>query len=85
MRRSPVKVIVSDHAVLRYMEREFGVDVEAIRRGIASLARNGAELRAIGIQTGRVKLVCRVRPDDGGPATVVVVTALYRQDTIRRA
>lgn len=92
MRRRKVQIDVSDHAVLRFLEREFGVNVDAVRDHIAGLARNGAELGALGVKTGRVKLICRepcqqtVHQDGEGEAVdkVVVVTALHRSDPIRR-
>ncbi|KNY13625.1 hypothetical protein AKG11_28235 [Shinella sp. SUS2] len=48
---------VTDHAVLRYLERAHGLDVEAVRRHIASRCATGAELRAATVVIERVKFV----------------------------
>ncbi|QGA56332.1 hypothetical protein BR10RB9215_C11531 [Brucella sp. 10RB9215] len=50
-------VRVTDHAVLRYLEREHGLDVDVVRRHIAGLAANGVELEAISVKVERVKLL----------------------------
>jgi len=59
----PVKdrpaVTVTDHAILRWLEREHDIDVEAIREHLAGLAANGARLGAAGVKIGKVKLVLR--------------------------
>jgi hypothetical protein len=52
-------VEVTDKAVLRWLEREHGVDVEAVRQHLAGLAENGARLGAAGVRIGKVKLVLR--------------------------
>lgn len=62
---------VSDHAVLRYLERAYGLDIEALRAHIAGRAVNAARLGAIGVRIDKVKLVLRRNGDD-----VTVVTAL---------
>ncbi|PWE52134.1 hypothetical protein DEM27_32560 [Metarhizobium album] len=38
---------VSDHAVLRYLERAHGLDIEAVRRHIAYHCLTGDELRGL--------------------------------------
>lgn len=48
---------VTDHAVLRYLERAHGLDVEAVRRHIAERCATGAELRAASVIVERVKFV----------------------------
>lgn len=50
-------VRVTDHAVLRYLEREHGLDVDAVRNHIAGLAATGVQLEAISVKVERVKLV----------------------------
>lgn len=40
---------VTDHAVLRYMQRAEGVDVEAKRKEIARLVQNGVDQDACGV------------------------------------
>lgn len=59
---------VSDHAVLRYLERAHGLDVDAIRRHLAGRVAGGARLRATGVTVENVKLVLEYRMD--GSATV---------------
>lgn len=91
MRRRKVQINVSDHAVLRFLEREFDINIGAIRAHIAGLAQNGAELGALGVKIGKVKLICRepcqqmVHQDGEAVDKVVVVTALQRGDLNRRA
>ena len=43
------RVHVSDHALLRYLERAQGVDVNAARRAIARTCRVGVEHEAAGV------------------------------------
>jgi hypothetical protein len=62
---------VSDHAVLRYLERAHGVDVEAVRKHLAGRAVNAARLQAIGVKIENVKLVLRRTAVE-----TVIVTAL---------
>ncbi|RLQ88895.1 hypothetical protein [Notoacmeibacter ruber] len=51
------RVHVTDHAVLRYLERAHGLDVEAVRNHLAGLAGNGARLGATAVIVEKVKLV----------------------------
>lgn len=46
--KKPV-VIVSDHALVRYIERVLGIDVETLRREIGRRVDRGAELGACGV------------------------------------
>ena len=57
MSRRPPPPHVTDHAVLRYIERAHGVDVEAIRDHIAETARIGVEHGAKAVITGHVKFI----------------------------
>jgi hypothetical protein len=43
---------VTDHAVIRYLERVQGVDIEAIRREIGRVADRGIEAGANGVISG---------------------------------
>ena len=43
------RIHVSDHAVLRYLERVQGVDLRAVRRAIARDVANGVEREACGV------------------------------------
>ena len=76
----PIAVGVTDHAVLRYIERAHGVDIEGIRAHIAATSRRGAENGARFVQWGNVRFVL-----DGSD----VLTTLPRQwvanlDSIQR-
>jgi hypothetical protein len=70
MKRTKALPSVTDHAVLRFLERARGIDVEAARREIAALATNGVQLHANAVIAEGVKLVLREN---------VVVTVLERQ------
>lgn len=65
------RVLVSDHAVLRYLERVGGFDIESLRRQIAdrleAVARAGAE--SVVIDGYRYVL----RSDSGGPVVTTVL------------
>lgn len=43
---------VTDHAVIRYLERVQGVDIEALRREIGRVADRGVEVGASGVISG---------------------------------
>lgn len=58
------EIHVSDHAVLRYLERAHGLDVDAIRQHMAGLSVNAARLGAIAVKIENVKLVLVRRRDD---------------------
>lgn len=77
MRRRAVDVEVSDHAVLRWLEREHGLDVGAVKAMIAGIVQEGAELEAMGVVLGRVRFVLKDgrSREDAATGTVVVVTA----------
>lgn len=62
---------VSDHAVLRYLERAHGLDTEAVRRHLAGRVQTGARLGALAVTIENVKLVLRERAGEHH-----VVTAL---------
>ena len=70
---SKIKVMVSDHAVLRYVERAMGVDVEKIRREIEKQAMAAAALGASRINVNGLRY-CLSAPRLGG--FVAVTTAL---------
>jgi len=50
---------VTDHAVLRYLERKHGVDIEAIRAHIAQLVARGVEKQGDAVVVEGVKFVLR--------------------------
>ncbi len=72
MRRRQASLVVSDHAVLRWLQVEYGLDVERVREHLTTRATDAAEYGAIALQTGRVKMLLR---DEGviGEATKVVM------------
>lgn len=77
MKKRSVLIHVSDHAVLRWLQRECGVDVEAVRGHLEGAALTGAAYGAIAVRASKVKLVLKdngTAPD--GDTLVVVVTAL---------
>lgn len=85
MKTRPAFVHVSDHAVLRWLEREHGLPVEAIRKALRDSAQGGAELAAAAIQIGRIKMVL---VDEGrlndGSERVTVTTCLARHMSAAR-
>lgn len=50
---------VTDHAILRYLERAHGLDTMVVRRYLSGRATNAARLGAIGVTIDGVKLVLR--------------------------
>lgn len=64
-------VRVTDHAVLRYLERAHGLDVDAVRRHLSGRVETGARLGAVGVTIERVKLVLQYKEFE-----ISVVTAL---------
>lgn len=47
-----MRIVVSDHALVRYLERVVGLDVEAARRLIVEQVQLGASLGAAGVSVG---------------------------------
>ena len=72
-------VRVTDHAVLRYLERAHGLDVDAVRRHLSGKVETGVRLGAVGVTVDRVKLVL-----EHHQLEVVVVTALRAKWPARR-
>lgn len=67
------EVHVTDHAVLRYLERACGVDIEAVRAEIARAVRRGVATGACGVR--RDGLNFRL-----AGATVVTVAPVHSHD-----
>ncbi|TCT41173.1 hypothetical protein EDC90_1007150 [Martelella mediterranea] len=67
--------VVSDHALLRYLERKHGLDVEALRAEIRTACRDGVRYGAKAVVADGVKFVIT---DD------TVVTCLERKRTERK-
>lgn len=78
MKRRRVRIRVTDHAVIRYLERGMGINVAVLRAHIAGLAENGAELGAVGMKLDGFKIVMvdENAPDIEGAQRVVIPTVL---------
>lgn len=76
MKLRPVKVSVSEHAILRFLERYHGVDIKAVRKRLLDLATTGATHGALSVKIEGVRLVLREQPQVDGIATVTVTTVL---------
>lgn len=59
MKRRRVVIHVSDHAVLRYLERCCGLDVDAIRAAIGTGCARGAEAGAPVVRFGGARFLIR--------------------------
>lgn len=46
MKRSPVLPFITDHAVVRYLERVKGIDIDAVRAEITAVVRRGVSYGA---------------------------------------
>ncbi|WP_238121976.1 MULTISPECIES: hypothetical protein [unclassified Xanthobacter] len=55
----PPSPTVSDHAVLRELERRFGIDVEAVRRDIATRVRAAVAAGAVGVVADGLRYILR--------------------------
>ena len=65
------RVRVSDHAVLRYLERAGGFDIERLRREIGHRVEAAVAAGASGIQIGGVNF--RIKEDEHGPVVTTVI------------
>ncbi|MCB1463239.1 MAG: hypothetical protein KDJ90_12630 [Nitratireductor sp.] len=70
--RRPKRITVSDHAVLRWLERVEGVDVKAIRRRIGRAVRNASEHGAAGARLDGVGFCLQYRDDGEAVVTTTV-------------
>ncbi len=82
MKRRDIKLHVSDHAVLRYLERRHGLDIETVRQHLAGLATNAATLGAVAVQAETVRLF--LRDSDIGNGRVLVTVATVGLPDMRR-
>lgn len=70
----PDPVRVSDHAVLRYMERAMGLDIETVRQHIADTCAGAAAVGAVCVRSEGFRFeisgnaVITVRPDSQHPS-----------------
>lgn len=77
------RIRVSDHAVLRYLERVGGVDVERLRREIGRRVEEAAALGASGVTIGGFSF--RIKEDEGGPCVTTVIDADWGLRNHRRS
>lgn len=75
MKRRTIELHVSDHAVLRYLQRRHGIDTEAVRRHLAGLTLNGAQLGAMAVRAEDVRIFLR-DADLGHGRTLVTVSTV---------
>ena len=68
-------VYVSDHAVLRYIQRHYGVDVEKVRRQIEAKALPAAQMGAAVFGFENLKFVLA---SNGNDQVMTVTTVLDR-------
>lgn len=71
MTRLPPAPVVSDHAVLRYLERVGGIDVEALRQAIGARTAVAAALGASGVSVDGLTYV--IQHTLGRPTVVTVI------------
>ncbi len=80
MKKKQVQIRVTDHAVLRWLERAHDVDIDLLRDYLSDVVENGASLGATAVQVDRVKFVLTQLPNGAPePAHVVVVTTKRRK------
>lgn len=84
MRPLPTVVDVSDHAVLRWLERVHGIDVAAIRAMIGGDVAAGAAYGASAVRLGHVRYHLTRRAEQTGAPGVVVVATVTVQVRDRR-
>lgn len=65
---------VSDHAVLRWLERAHGLDVKGVKLLIAGKVQNAAELGAVAVVVDKVRFI--LREHDSAKGRVAVTTTL---------
>lgn len=66
------RLFVTDHAIVRYLERVKGVDIEAIKRELLPTPRAQAAFDAMGEQAKIVKPDCTLIVKSGKIVTVTV-------------
>lgn len=70
----PDPIRVSDHAVLRYMERSMGLNVDLVRQHIADICSGAAAVGAVCVRSEGLRfeigknVVITVRPDGQSPS-----------------
>jgi hypothetical protein len=67
----PPRIRVTDHVLVRYLERVHGYDMEALRRNIARRLQPAADAGATSLIADGVIFV--IGSDDGGPTAITVL------------
>jgi hypothetical protein len=85
--KKPEPVRVTDHAVLRYLERAMGLNIDMVRKHIADICAGPAAIGAICVRTESLRFeitnntVITVRPDSLIPGGT---TRARNQNVIQR-
>jgi len=81
---SKVPVVVTDHAVVRYLERAMGLNVELVREHILSICGDAAAFGAVCVRAEGLRFeidgnrICTVSPDHVTPNRTGQEMALRR-------
>ena len=79
-------VLVSDHAVLRYLECGLGVDVEGLRRRLARQVESAPAVYTCEVRVIREGLRFHLRPEPRtGEVLLVTVSSAQREGLCNRA
>lgn len=74
MGKDPLRI--SDHAVLRYLERAMALNIDLVREHIASICQPAASVGAVCVRSEGLRFeianntVITVRPDQQGPGAI---------------
>ncbi|QPF87001.1 hypothetical protein IC762_12175 [Bradyrhizobium genosp. L] len=77
-------IIVTDHAVLRYMERAMDLNVEVVRQHILAVCANAAAFGAVCVRAEGLRFeingnrICTVTPDHTEPSKTGQARAIRR-------
>jgi len=85
VKRRVVEIDVSDHAVLRWLERQHGLDIAAVKDLIRGKTRSAAELGAIALVSDRVRFILVEARDQRPGGNRIVVPTVLRADQERFA
>lgn len=84
MNISKESIVVTDHAVLRYMERAMGLNVEIVREHILSITSGAAAFGAVCVRAEGLRFeidgnrICTVTPDHITPNRTGQLLAMRR-------
>ncbi len=77
MKRREIRQLdISDHAVLRWLERKHGLDIEQVKRHMVGRVRDAAELGALSAVIEGVRFVIREPRNAAESGSHVVVTTV---------